>query len=324
MRWPQVVIAILATIVVLIGDTKHAGSADLPAPPVPRKSLPAWPGSHETALAGDLAPSERVQFYHDQAIVQGELESSHRAAASASLSKLGERTAADRLSVYFRAEADREEMAAKYHNRLKNSYLDLEADPTKPFRPDLPPLPTARGQEEDRAVLEAVLKDLLDQSDAAEQRPGARREFVLNTFSLSDTMPGDFDRVLDGVAVSKKSAMQLKSDLARRNAGGPTTFGRLKFKDARIVIKDLNIITDASTGERLFEMNPYEFREKYPNIEYYAETYLPGFSEDGKTALVRMTLGPPSDTHGLARYTGVVGKSQGEWKIKWSSITLRE
>jgi hypothetical protein len=53
-------------------------------------------------------------------------------------------------------------------------------------------------------------------------------------------------------------------------------------------------------------------RDRYPEAEFYVRCWLPGYSKDGKTALVRMTFAPTP--HG-ASATFLLERNESGWHV---------
>jgi hypothetical protein len=160
--------AALALSVLMVAPSAWSDDNELPTPPVPGKSLPVK----------DSKQADR----------QAELESAHRAVANEWRNTLAE--VARRRPGKDPDEADwierikegiREEtLGAEYHARLKKRFLGLDSHPGEPIPRDLPPPSICRAQDQDRAVLEAFLKHLLDSWRAADPHPGPPRDIMLD------------------------------------------------------------------------------------------------------------------------------------------------
>lgn len=291
-----------------------------------RTSTTSRSGQAETR-SGDLSLAERSKFYRQLANTQQELESSHRARAKEWLSKLSGPTRPDAgkaetsgsWTAYVKAQAAREDAAAKHHSAMMYQYMHMTLHPEEELPADLPPLPTAHGQERDRKVFEAVLKDAIATFKAGGLDAKIAQGIALHCNTLCDTMPDAFLGLLSNAGLARAVAGDLEADLGRRNSGGPVNMDYMKFSDDRITVRDLHAF-DINVRGRPDELTGFEFREQYPAVKAYVKAYLPGYTKDGKTAAVRMFLGPPADPHGLARYSGVVTEEQGKWTVRWRFI----
>lgn len=57
-----------------------------------------------------------------------------------------------------------------------------------------------------------------------------------------------------------------------------------------------------------------KFLENYPEARCWVEAWVPGFSKDGNTALVRARIGPTAKS---ATVTAIVKKGTGGWAVAW-------
>ncbi|HYG24405.1 MAG TPA: hypothetical protein VEH04_16630 [Verrucomicrobiae bacterium] len=85
----------------------------------------------------------------------------------------------------------------------------------------------------------------------------------------------------------------------------PVSFAELKF-DPKIVVADISS-----------ESKKWPFAKAHPSARGWFEAWLPGYSEDGKQAVVRSWVGP--SPHG-AMATIFLEKEQGGWVVKWHHI----
>ncbi len=135
----------------------------------------------------------------------------------------------------------------------------------------------------------------------------ARLAVVLSKKTCSHSGLGD--NQLNGESRGNKDKLvppDIIADLQRRNPGESLSLANLKPRNANIVVEDLS---DKKESEL-----EYEFNEKYPDARGYVKAWLPGFSKDGNTAVVRVRFGPSA--HG-ATATYMLIKQDGRWRVKW-------
>jgi hypothetical protein len=99
------------------------------------------------------------------------------------------------------------------------------------------------------------------------------------------------------------------ADLRRRNSAEPLSLSGFKPKNSKILVEELPDIT---------QRGQFNFERKYPQANTYVEAWLPGYSKDGKTAVVRVRFGP-SPHEGTATY--LLENREGRWKVKWKTTT---
>ncbi len=98
------------------------------------------------------------------------------------------------------------------------------------------------------------------------------------------------------------------AQLLRRNSEGPVPLALFKFRSRQIVIEDLD-----RSG-----WNPFE---KHPDGRACVRISLPGYSQDGKTALVAVSIA--FDQHGSGEYFAL-RLSNGKWQVVWSDLHIKE
>jgi hypothetical protein len=167
----------------------------------------------------------------------------------------------------------------------------------------------------DREVLEAALLDLLD-PHVPENRDFVRnrrapRQVVLNLRSYSlgsgSSSPGD----LDDEEQERRLTGELGGDWRRRNSGGTASLGGYGPWDRRIVLDDIDRLVGASDGQFDFAGR---FWAKYPGSRGYVYAYRPGYSADGRTAVVLFSVGP--SPHGMT-WLFLMDRTPGGWRVKW-------
>lgn len=165
--------------------------------------------------------------------------------------------------------------------------------------------PTVR--DEDRQILEVVLLDLIDFDEFSVFVKGKKAKIVLaqKTAGTSGLLS---DGQLNGESHDKEPYLipaDLRADLRRRNPKEPVILSGFKPSSPKILLRDLS------------GLRRDEFEEKYPDARGYAEAWLPGFSKDGRTAVLRAYFGPTP--HG-ATATYLLEKRDGRWTVVWRKV----
>jgi hypothetical protein len=154
----------------------------------------------------------------------------------------------------------------------------------------------------DYRVLEIVLLKLIDSPDFA--GASTRTKIILDDMTL-----GPPDRLRDP-RLDKEFGVELCEELRRRNPGPPVSLAAFKPRSSRILVGALGQLDD-----------PDDLYRAYPEVKGYVQAWLPAYSEDGKTALVRLEFGPTA--HG-AEATYVLVKDKKNWVVKRRSVAYRK
>lgn len=164
----------------------------------------------------------------------------------------------------------------------------------------------------DCEVLEAVVTHLLADEELARQQ-----QLVAGTSRIvlqpSTPGPSSFlsDPQLDSEGFGGNERLlprDLRSDLRKRNGQGRYGLQSLAARTSgRILIDDVSDWLSAS-----------EFRARHPQARAYVEPWLPGYSSDGKTAVVRMWIGPPREKASIATY--FLARESNGWRIRWRTV----
>ena len=162
----------------------------------------------------------------------------------------------------------------------------------------------------DLDLIELVLVDLFDFD---EFQPGVRRIGNNATIILSNRTNGPSfyisDDQLGGEEYpdnDKPVPPDISADLRRRNQNESLSLSNFKPKNPNILVEDM------SDNNRRRQST--EFGKRFPGAKGYVKVWLPGYSKDGKTAVVRMWIGPT--VHG-ATATYLLVKQDGRWSVKW-------
>jgi len=175
--------------------------------------------------------------------------------------------------------------------------------------------PTAP-DERDHQVLETLLLHLLaDTKFDVTQVPTNGASILLHVRNPDKTgflMAGQ----IRGDIGSHTLPSDAENDMRRRNTSpdakpdthdsAPASYTNLTFA-AGIVVTDLT--------ETWKQRN--SFRETHPKARGWLEAYLPGYSADGNSAVVRAAVGPWAHA---AMLTAVLEKSGDKWVVKWYHV----
>jgi hypothetical protein len=178
----------------------------------------------------------------------------------------------------------------------------------------------AKGQKnpvenEDYQILETVLLDLIEFKEFKPfVRDGKRTKIVLHEKSAGggreDSSFYLSDDQLDGERHDQKPHLilpDIRRNLRRRNPIDPVSLGAFKPSSPKILVRDLSGLM----GE--FD----EFSGKYADARGYVEAWLPGYSKDRQTAVLRAWFGPTA--HG-ATVTYLLAKKKGKWTVVWRKV----
>jgi hypothetical protein len=197
------------------------------------------------------------------------------------------------------------------HAELRRRYERLAAHPWETPPADLP-MPFPWDRDRDRQVIEAALDELVDprNPENAISYPAnsvARSEVVLGEMTYPD---GFADCESSGQGTGRGVEDETRSDLARRNGGGGLPLKELGPGWRRpIRLDDLERLYERGieAGEPFWDY----FHRCHPNACGWLEVSLPGYSRDGRTAIVRFAR--PS-YHGEF-WTYALNKNVTGWKV---------
>jgi hypothetical protein len=177
----------------------------------------------------------------------------------------------------------------------------------------------------DYAVLEAALNDLADPKNPEHkyhiQNVGPGREIVVGM----QTMPGGpDDPFMDPGERStnidhtdrQPIPAELRADLRRRNDGKQRSLADFKPRNSNTLVRDID--TEFKGADDFIG----RFQEKYPTAWGYVWPYRPGFSKDGRTALL-IFEGGPNGVHGL-NWVYLLTRDRDRWLVRWRHCRPRE
>src|SRR5262249_39193817 len=100
-----------------------------------------------------------------------------------------------------------------------------------------------------------------------------------------------------------------------RNSGREIKASEFRFQSKRIVIDDIEAIAKANPGTGGLG---HGFHKRYPNSWGYVFLALPGYAQDGKSAVAVLRQGP--SFHGI-RWIFQLEHSNERWKVIWRRRT---
>lgn len=175
---------------------------------------------------------------------------------------------------------------------------------------------SASPTDEDRAILELVFKDLLNFEDFSgiSYRTPQTSQIVVHDKTIDREFMKSIDR--QTLWEANDRGFHINPDayesLVQRNSGS-VSISALGIQDNGIVLADLNALSDtAGVGWE------DRFQKAFPQAKGYVYARLPGLTADGKTAVVRLTVGP-SD-HGETA-TWLLKKHHGKWQVAWRMVS---
>ena len=172
----------------------------------------------------------------------------------------------------------------------------------------------------DRDVLQAVLLRLLTDSEFNMTRASSNAAVIV-LHSRTSQKTGFLQTHQMRSDIGKHTLpKEAEKDLQERNSPRnprPDTYDAINSSFANFPFAT-NILVADLTG-KMGSLLYREFRKAYPNACGWVEAYLPGYSKDGRTAVVRALVGPW--TH-AASVTAVLEKSGEKWNVKWHHIAF--
>lgn len=169
----------------------------------------------------------------------------------------------------------------------------------------------------DREVLETLLLSVAEDKEFPAPQDPAKGAVVLHLRNpdLSEPLVNAAEVALDtGGKVLPHDAW---NDLIRRNVI------RRDPKTREVYYEGLDFDSKIVVGDAYPEPPPplqgKTFREVYPQARGFVAAWLPGYSEDGKTAVVRARVGPVKR---LATLTAILRKQGDRWAVVWRKYNV--
>jgi hypothetical protein len=163
-------------------------------------------------------------------------------------------------------------------------------------------------QDRDREVLEASIDFLMD----VKNKEDKDRTLIV----VDSTTTGNKDPLFETALIVAGEAKglyrrEVGAAWSQRNSGPPVPTAAFRFRDRRIVIDDLDALAERSGGGDSFAV---AFLEKHPKARCWVAETLPGYSRDGRTAVVLFRIGP--HPHGAA-WLYQLALFQERWNVAW-------
>lgn len=199
--------------------------------------------------------------------------------------------------------------------KVSPSGRDRDKQPIKYEAEEGNPKDKAGRKRRDYAVLEAALNDLSSPENPEYkyhiQNVGPGREIVIDNNTCKFKILIDLDREshsIDG-RDTRSIPTDIQDDFKRRDDEPHRSLADFKPANPDIIVRDL---------DRMFEEadDPLEeFSKRYPTAWGYVWAYLPGYSKDGKSAIV-VFEGGPNGSHGL-NWVYMLTKGEKRWEVRW-------
>jgi len=143
--------------------------------------------------------------------------------------------------------------------------------------------------DEDLRVLARVAEDFLAQVDADQKRTPPQQAITKVLVHVQSSPPGHFMSAgqMIGDTRSFKISDELFADFTARNQA-PVSLAKLGDHSRAVIVTDLKRLF-ATAPARVHE--PNLIRETYPGARDYISFWLPGYTKDRETALVRISFG---------------------------------
>jgi hypothetical protein len=169
--------------------------------------------------------------------------------------------------------AEDEERLASDHAHLKIRYRQAACKFWQCPAQDLP-LPYRWDKDRDRRVLEAVLVSLIEEKKASHKGSVDRLALFPRVVVDKSTAIDEFENWYKGDIIPGEGLpIDVAADLQRRNAEIAVPLAEFKFSNRQIVFDDLQMLRSAAL-------------DRYPEGVAFVRVSLPGYSRDGKIALV--------------------------------------
>lgn len=167
----------------------------------------------------------------------------------------------------------------------------------------------------DRAIFQLVLKDLItwEEFHTYKSKNSMGTQIVVNSSTSEQEFMKSIDRQTKGEMDRRGHRIpeEVYQDLAERNRG-PAKLDPLNLGDETIRV------TDMRANPSLYSDREYALSNAFPSARGWAELRLPGYSKNGKMAIVRMSVGPTP--HGACA-TYFLELTHDGWHIKWREMT---
>ena len=181
----------------------------------------------------------------------------------------------------------------------------------------LPPPTGKRASAPDRDVLEALLLSVAEDKDFPAPPVNEKTIIVLHRRN-----PESVDPIINASVVSYETGQKdlpkdAWDDLVRRNVI------RLNPYCRQISYEGLAFDPKIQVANAFPEPKPpfagKTFEDVFPNARGWVSAWVPGFSKDGRTAIVRAQVGP--SVH-RATLTAILKQLSGKWSVVWRKYSV--
>jgi len=166
--------------------------------------------------------------------------------------------------------------------------------------------------QQDLLVVEAVLLDLLANEECFTEmnfHGGEENEIILDAKTGGESFYLRLGQIRGELDEGQLIPDALGNELSRRNKNA-VSLADFKPDNPSVLVQDLTELPDGIEFSEAFVM-------RFPNAKAYVDAWLPAYSNDGTTALVRFWFGPTP--HGAAG-TYMLVEEGGRWKVLWRSL----
>lgn len=190
---------------------------------------------------------------------------------------------------------------------------------------DALPKDEAAEKRRDYAVLEAALNDLTTSENPEYKAPEGLQPRSGDIVIHHKTYEYGFD---DPGPESENSLHQdprpipgeIREDLRRRNDGRARSLADFRPANPHIKVRDLDQIVDRAGGTFFFWE---EIRKQFPDAWGYVQAYRPGYSRDGRIAILVFDGGPGLGDHDVNWIYSLARKGT-RWEVEWRHLHIRE
>ena len=174
----------------------------------------------------------------------------------------------------------------------------------------------------DYAVLEACLNDLTSAKNPEYKshikNVGPGREIVIDDRTCKYDLLIDLGEPSENIDYkdTRRIPAEIHEDFKRRKDEPARSLADFKPANPNIIVSDLDELFDKA------DSGLAEFRKQYPSAWGFVWAYPPGYSKDGKSAVV-VFEGGPNGIHGL-NWIYMLAKKGKRWEVQWRHCLLRE
>lgn len=177
----------------------------------------------------------------------------------------------------------------------------------------------AAEQRRDYAVLEAALNDLTSPWNPEYKYQiknlGLARQIVLDSRTFNGRYgPLDLDQLSESIDHKECRLIpaDLRADAIRRNQSPVRSLADFRPANPNVLVRDLE--SEFKDSENFVS----DFVDRYPHAWGWVIAYLPGYSNNGHSALL-VFEGGPNGIHGLD-WTYVLRRKRNRWEVEWRHL----